>query len=132
MNTPKINRRNGEKGVSLLELSFSTLVLITATFATIDFGRLLWVHNALNDQVRKGTEYAASHSTTTATTTAIKNLVVYNNTAGGTNPIVMGLTTSMVTVDYSSMALGSGTATVRIDGYTYKMASLLEIGRAHV
>ena len=89
-------RRATERGISLLELTFSTIVLVTSIFATIEFSRLLWAHNALNDAVRKGAEYAISHTTTTTTTTAIKNLVVYNNVAGGTNAVAPGLTTSIL------------------------------------
>ena len=118
-------RRASERGVSLLELTFSTIVLVTSIFATIEFSRMLWAHNALNDAVRKGAEYAISHSTATSTTTAIKNLVVYGNTSGGTNAIAPGLTTSMVSVTYDAMLLGSGTATVKVTGYTFNMVSLL-------
>lgn len=125
MNHRKRNRRASERGLSLLEMTFSTLILVTATFAAIDFGRMLWAHSALNDQVRKGAQYAASHSTATSTATSIKNLVVYNSTTGGTNAVVPGLTTSMVSVEYDSLALGSGTTTVKVTGYTFKMASLM-------
>ena len=118
-------RRSGERGISLLELTFSTTVLMMAIFATFDFCRLLWAHNAINDGVRKGAEYAISHATGATTTTAIKNLVVYGNAAGGTNPIATGLTTSMVTVDYSSMMLGSGTATVKVTGYNFVFTALI-------
>lgn len=121
------SKRNSERGISLLELTFSTTTLVVAIFATIDFGRMLWVHNALLDQVRKGTEYATSHSTATATATAIKNLVVYNDVNGGTLPVVPGLTTAMVTVDYNSMSMGAGTVSVRITGFTYRLASLMGV-----
>jgi hypothetical protein len=127
MNHAMRKKRSGERGISLLELTFSTVTLVVATFATIDFGRMLWVHNALNEQARKGTQYAASHSTTSATVTAIKNLVVYNNVNGGTRPVVPGLTTAMVTVDYNSMSMGAGTTTVKVSGYTYRMASLMGV-----
>ena len=127
MNAVKHNNRRGERGISLLELTFSTMALVVTTFATIDFGRMLWAHNALLEQARKGTEYAASHSTATATATSIKNLVVYNNVNGGVTPVGPGLTTAMVTVDYNSMTMGAGTTSVRITGYTYRLASLLGV-----
>lgn len=122
----KRNRnRQGQRGLSLVEFAFTGLVLMTTIIATFDFSRLLWAHNALNDAVRKGAEYAVSHTVTSATTTEIKNLVVYGNKAGGTKPVAYGLTTSMVDVAYNGLALGAGTATVKVVGYEFRFASLI-------
>jgi hypothetical protein len=82
---------------------------------------VLWAHNALSDAARQGARYAALHTPGGTEDTNIKNLVVYGNTAGGTKPIVPGLTTAMVQISRSGdFSVNSGTATVKITGYQFQ------------
>ncbi len=54
-------KRSGERGAALVEFAIAALVFLTAVFAVIEFGRLLWVHNALTDAARRGARYAVNH-----------------------------------------------------------------------
>jgi hypothetical protein len=117
MKTMRRRRQNGERGNTLLEFSISSLVFLTTLFAVLDFGRMLWAHNAMADAVRQGARHAVSNSTTS--TTAIKNMVVYGNVNGTGSPLLDGLTTSHVSIVYDNIGLGRGTATVKITGYQY-------------
>ncbi len=117
--------RRRERGASLLEFSFTGIVLVATIFATFDFGRLLWAHNAIGDAVVAGARYAVSHPTDSATMAEIRNVVVYGNKAGGARPIVSGLTTNMVQITYDGMALGSGAATIKVVGYQFQFVSLI-------
>ena len=110
--------KKGERGSTLVEFSIAGVVFLTAMFGVIEFGRALWVHNALTDAARQGARYAVLHSVNDAA--AVKNVVVYGDPAGGTKPIVPDLTTANVDVSYSQIAVNTGTATVKVSNYQFK------------
>ena len=110
--------RNDQRGSTLVEFAIGATVFLMVMFAVIEFGRALWVHNALSDAARRGVRYAVTHSS--ADTTAVKNVVVYDDPAGGTQPLVDNLTTSNVDVSYSNFGLNGGTATVSITSYQFQ------------
>ena len=110
--------RRGERGATLIEFSIAALVFLTAIFAVLEFGRLLWVHNALTDAARRGARYAINHYQADAEDA--KRMAVYGTTDdGATTPMVTGLTPGMVKVNYSSFNVGDGTVTVKIDAYDF-------------
>lgn len=102
----------------MVEFAIAVTVFLIAMFGVIEFGRALWAHNALTDAARRGARYATLH--TPADTTAIKNVVVYGDPAGGTQPLVPNLTTTNVTVNYSSIAVNKGTVSVGITNYQFQ------------
>ena len=109
----------GERGAALVEFSIAAVVFLTSLFAVIEFGRLLWVHNALTDAARRGARYAVNHRETDAEDA--KRMAVYGTTDDGvTTPMVTGLTPGMVKVKYSNFNVGEGTVTVKIEKYDFK------------
>ncbi|MDQ2921958.1 MAG: pilus assembly protein, partial [Acidobacteriota bacterium] len=116
MNVVKKTRKR-EQGSTLVEFAIGATVFLTVMFAVIEFGRALWVHNALADAARRGARYAVLHPATDAA--AVKNVVVYGDPAGGSKPLVDNLTPSNVNVSYSGFGLNGGTATVGITGYQF-------------
>ena len=110
--------QSSERGATLVEFAIALTVFLTAMFAVMEFGRALWVHNALTDAARRGARYAALHSS--ADTDAVKNVVVYGDPAGGSQPVVPNLTPAQVTVTYTDFALNKGTATVSVTGYQFQ------------
>ena len=110
--------RRGERGATLVEFSIAALVFLTAIFAVLEFGRLLWVHNALTDAARRGARYAVNHTQTDADNA--KRMAVYGTLADGASPMVTGLTPDMVKVTYSNFNVGEGTVNVKIDSYDFK------------
>lgn len=114
------NFRHDEKGSTLVEYAIGASVFIMAVFAVLEFGRALWAHNALTDAARQGARYAVLHTPGGGEDSNIKNLVVYGNTAGGTKPIVPGLSTANVQIVRSGdFSVNSGTATVKITNYSF-------------
>ena len=111
--------RRGERGAALVEFSIAALVFLTSTFAVIEFGRLLWTHNALTDAARRGARYAVTHLPTESEDA--KRMAVYATTAdGASSPMVQGLKTSNVTVTHSGdFNAGQGTVTVKIENYDF-------------
>lgn len=110
--------RNDQRGATLVEFAIAATVFLTVMFAVLEFGRALWVHNALTDAARRGARYAVMHSAADAD--SVKNVVVYGAPAGGSNPVVNNLTTSNVTVTYSNFGLEGGTASVSITNYQFQ------------
>jgi Flp pilus assembly protein TadG len=106
------------KGATLVEFAIAATVFLTCMFGVIEFGRALWVHNALSDAARRGARYATVHSANDISN--VKNVVVYGDPAGGTEPLVPNLSPSNVTVTYSNFALNKGTVSVAITNYQFQ------------
>ena len=118
--------RQRERGAALLEFSIVASALLLALFGIVEFGRLLWTHNALKDAARRGTRYAIVRKDDTAGQTAVKNMVVYGDPApaAGAQPILPGLTTANVVLDYQNYngVQLSSRATVSITNYKFQFA----------
>ena len=122
--TSRKSRRN-ERGATLVEFAIVGAIFFTAMFAVLEFGRLLFTHNALRDAARRGARYAAVRKNDAAGITAVKNMVVYgdpNANPATATPVAPGLTTSNVQVDYANfngIQLGAR-ASVKIINYQYQ------------
>lgn len=127
-----LNRRQNERGTTVAEFAVVALLFFTIIFGIIEFGRLLYTHNALTDATRRGARFAALHSSGDGD--KVRNEVVYGSKASADDfdkdtatPVINGLTTDMVEVEYvgASETIGYGTnlgtATVRIDGYKFDL-----------
>lgn len=132
-----LNSRRGERGTSVAEFAVVALLFFMIIIGIIEFGRLLYTHNALTDATRRGARFASLNSSTSAA--AVKNEVVYGRNATydvngnpTSTPVINGLTTAMVQVEYVGVPIGSsgtmtgygtnlGTTTVRIEGYTFEL-----------
>lgn len=112
------SNRNSERGGTLVEFAIAATVFISSMFAVLEFGRALWVHNALADAARRGARYAVINPATN--TAQVKNVVVFGDPAGGSTPLVNNLTTANVSVDYNGFGLNDGTVSVSITGYEFQ------------
>ena len=144
------NYKRDEKGTTVAEFAVVALLFFTMIFGIIEFGRLLYTHNALTDATRRGARYAALHpGGSEADKQAVRNFVVYgpngtfdvdgNPTSA---PMINDLTTDMVEVEFNGVDLdgdpatpgttnfGSnlGTATVKIENYQFNL-SIPVVGR---
>ena len=107
-----------EQGATLVEYSIAAMVFVMSLFAVLEFGRALWVHNALTNAARRGARYAVLHCPSNSS--SVKNVVVYGDEAGGTQPILPDLATGNVEVTYSgNYVVNEGTATVKITNYKF-------------
>lgn len=120
-------KRKLERGSTLMEFAIGATVFLTVMFALIEFGRALWVHNALSDAARRGARYAVNHSTASAA--EVKNVVVFGDPNGGTRPVVNDLKAENVVVQYSGFGLREGTVSVSITNYQFQLVVPL-IGRS--
>ncbi|HEV7473842.1 MAG TPA: TadE/TadG family type IV pilus assembly protein [Pyrinomonadaceae bacterium] len=116
-----------QRGAALVEFALVGLVFFSVLFGVIEFGRLLWTHNALMDATRKGVRYATLRQNDSAGQLAVKKMVVYgdpNANPATATPVVSGLTTSDVNVsyqNYNGIQLSSK-ATVSITNYQFRFA----------
>ena len=145
-----LNHRHNERGATVAEFAVVALLFFTLIFAIIEFGRLLYTHNALTDATRRGARFAVLHpGLTDGDKQAVRNFVVYGpdvtfDGAGNPNkaPLINDLTPDMVEVDYVGVDLDGdpatpgttnfgtnlGTATVKIENYQFNL-SIPVIGR---
>lgn len=119
-------KKNSQRGATLVEFAIAGVVFFTAIFAIIELGRLLWIHNTLKYASQRGARYAVTRKNDSTSIAAVKNVVVYGspNPAIGDKPVVDGLTTAKVTVDYANFngLQLSSRATVTISGYVFNFA----------
>ncbi|HSE18570.1 MAG TPA: TadE family protein [Pyrinomonadaceae bacterium] len=119
-----------QKGSTVAEFAIVSGLFFMIIFGIIEFGRLLYTHNALTDAARRGARYAVLHG---KNITCVKNVVIYGEThvgAGSTCPptgpaLINGLTPDNVVVDYDPPAtydMNNGTATVKIQNYQFNLS----------
>ena len=131
---------SNERGTTMAEFALIAAVFFMIIFAIIEFGRLLYTHNALTDATRRGARYAALHRE--AKITCAKNVVIYGESAvdpvtcAATGPaLINGLTIANVSVVYqgadddndpntppTSYGSNLGIATVTITNYTFNLS----------
>jgi Flp pilus assembly protein TadG len=125
----KYNRN--ERGGSVAEFAVVALVFFMIIFGIIEFGRLLYTHNALTDATRRGARYAVLHQQNAP---CVKNVVIYGETninpttcAPTGPPLINGLNATNIVVQYegsgtNSYGMNLGTATVTIQSYTFNLS----------
>ena len=112
------NCKDNERGSTLVEFAIGVTVFVTAMFAVLEFGRALWVHNALADAARRGARYAVLHSASDSG--SVKNVVVYGDASGAGQPMLTNLSTANVVVTYNNFGLNDGTVSVSIENYQFQ------------
>ena len=111
-------KKNGEEGASLMEFAIAATVFLTVLFAIVEFGRALWVHNALSDAARRGARYAVLHKA--ADIDDVKKIVVYGDLTE-TTPLLENLSTGNVDVIYDNFKLNGGTVRVSVHDYDFQL-----------
>ena len=130
--------RRSERGTTVAEFAIVAGLFFMIIFGIIEFGRLLYTHNALTDAARRGARYAALHHEDVG---CVENVVVYGEkhidpaTCAPTGPpLINGLTVDNVSVLYegadldgdpdtppTSYGMNLGTATVSIENFTFDL-----------
>ncbi len=119
-----------QKGSTVAEFAVVALVFFMVVIGIIEFGRLLYTHNALTDAARRGARYAVLHEENAP---CLDNVVIYGEThidpvtcAPSGPPLINGLTSANVSVQYQGSApnaygMNLGTATVTIENFTFDL-----------
>ena len=114
--------RSGQRGNAIVEATLTLTLFLTVLFSIYDFGWVLFFHQTLVHQARTAARFAAINPTSLA---SAKNIVLYNQTASGSGPGILGIDPSNVSVTRDGTA---GTTddriTVTISGYQYQIITL--------
>jgi len=87
-----------QKGVAAVELALVAAVVLVVLFAVFETARLFFVANALEEATRRGARVAAVCQVNDP---AIREIAIFNPSGGGgASPLVYGLTTANIRVDY--------------------------------
>jgi Flp pilus assembly protein TadG len=111
-------RRRSERGETLVEFAFASVIFLTVVFGALEFGIAVWNYNLVSDLAQEGARYAAVHGqnsgspvteadvATFVQTRAVGLNVTTTTPAGEPNTLVAG---SVVEVNVShTLALGGG------------------------
>ena len=144
-----VELRPNERGTTVAEFAMVALIFFVIIFGIIEFGRMLYTHNALADATRRGARFAVLNpGITAADKIKVKNEVVYGKNGtfddegnATSPPVINGLTRDMVDVTYegedldgdpdtppSNFGSNLGRATVKIVGYSFNL-SIPVVGR---
>lgn len=121
--------RRDERGVQLLEVAIVIPILLVLFGAVAEFGRYFYEYTTAAKAARVGARYLASKSVTGSTNYAAqaKNLVVYGNIAGSGSPVLPGMTTANVQVDYVGGTSGVPNL-VKVSIVNYQHQSIVNLG----
>ncbi|MFN3325749.1 MAG: TadE/TadG family type IV pilus assembly protein [Bryobacteraceae bacterium] len=124
------NRRS-RRGNALIEFALAFAVMAPLLSGAFQFGYAFFAYNRLQSAVRGGARYASvrtydSNSSTpsAAYQTAVKNMVLYGNPSGGTQPVVPGLTPAHVEIAVTMD--GTKPETVRISIVNYQIYAVFK------
>jgi Flp pilus assembly protein TadG len=124
------HKKEFQRGIATIEFAVTAAFFFMMLVAVVAGGHFFWTHNALVEATRRGARYAADQCPNTGpfvacadratTVDRVKNVVLYDSSTAGTSPFIPDLTTSMVTVTYSSdFGVATGEVSVKIEGYQY-------------
>lgn len=97
-------QKSKQRGMSSVEFAIVAAVFFTVLFAVVEFGRLMFVMNTLDEMTRRGARLAAVCPYTNEATTYVKNQAMFNGS------LISGLTADKIEVDYLQDDGSSATA----------------------
>jgi hypothetical protein len=139
--TNRVFKKN-ERGAAVAEFAVACLFFFTLLIGIIEFGRLLYTHNALTDAARRGARYATLHAENAG---CVRNVVIYGENHVDADceptgaPLINGLTAQGVNINVTyvgadtdnlpgdetpidtSYGTNLGTATVSIENFTFNL-----------
>ena len=113
------------RGNAMVEFALAASLLIPGLLGMFQFGYSFFMYNRLVAAIRQGARYAsvltyqsASSTPPAAYLTAVRNTVVYGDPAGGSEPVVPGLTTSNISVQMTMVEGVPDMVTVSLNSFS--------------
>jgi len=91
--------RDQEKGQTLVEFALVAMIFLVVLFGIIEFSRALWTYNTIVQATRAGARFAVVEAPS-ASNVEVQRFVAYHNSTGSGTPVLPGLSTSNVSVNY--------------------------------
>ena len=114
--TTKSNRKR-QAGTALVETCLSLTLFTYILFSLVDFGYVMFMFQTLASRAENAARYGSLNPTDTS---GMKNLVLYNSTAGsGTG--MFGLTTSNVIATRTGSGTTADRVTITVTNFHYPM-----------
>lgn len=120
-----MTRKPNQRGGILIEFALTFPILVAVFSGAFELGYAFFAYNTLVNGVRDGARYAsmrpydsATATPTSAFMTAVQNIVVFGDPAGGTTPILRGLATSNVQLTVLTSGNAPLQVTVSITGFS--------------
>lgn len=110
-----------QKGIYTVEFAIIGVVFFLVLFGVIEIARALFVWNTIGEVTRRGARIAV---VCPVNHTAIKEIAVFNGPGGGSaSPVLKGLTTGNVTVEYlpADGVAADGYVRVQVSGYLHQL-----------
>ena len=107
-------KKHHQKGAETVEFAMISLLLFALVFAIIEFGRALFVWNALTEATRRGARMAV---VCPVGSNIPKQVAIFGDKNGAlsNSPIIMGLTADMIKISYSDASTDPKFVQVSID-----------------
>ena len=86
-----------QRGTTSVEFAIVGMVMMVCLFGVIEVSRLLFVINTLGESTRRGARLAV---VCPVNDLAIKQMAVFNSTGGANSPIINGLSTANIQLEY--------------------------------
>lgn len=125
-----LNRfRRDERGVQLVEIALVVPILMLLFGAVAEFGRYFYEYSTAAKASRVGARYLAAKCANNGNyQTTAKNIIVYGNAAGTGSPVLPGLTTANVQIQYTGQVAGVPEL-VKVNIINYKHTSVVDLGK---
>ena len=100
------NQSNYQQGIAVIEFALILPILMVLLLATAEIGRAFYQYNTLTKSIRDGARHLSDNSLNGAgviefggtTSTAVKNLIVFGNSAGSGDALLEGFSTSDIMI----------------------------------
>jgi Flp pilus assembly protein TadG len=119
-----LHPRRRQRGNAMLEFGLAMGVLFPIFAGTFQYGYIYYVYDSLESSIRAAGRYAStrtynsvSATPSAAYVTAVRNMAVYGNPAGGTSSVAPGLTPAHISVTATFWRGTPSTVTVQVNNY---------------
>lgn len=108
LHTPDRTTRRGERGESLLEFAFASVIFFLVVFGTLEFGHAIWQYNLVSDLAQEGARWASVRGSTSSSPASAADVQTFVRSRA------YGLNVTVTTAPVPSTMSGNGTNTVAV------------------
>ncbi len=108
MRRPGRSSRRGERGETLLEFAFASVIFFLVVFGTLEFGHAIWQYNLVSDLAQEGARWASVRGSTSSSPATAADVQTFVRSRA------YGLTVTVTTAPVPSSMSGNGTNTVAV------------------